>query len=75
MRAGCEWGSSPHNFAVLCSIVGNLLCQETTATYGVKAKRLKASWSEDNLLKVFLGYDAIARGLHYKLLTDNSCMV
>lgn len=45
-------GNAPANFAVLRHIALNLLKHETSLKLGIKAKRLKAGWSDAYLLKV-----------------------
>lgn len=47
-------GNRAQNLAVLRPIARNVLRQEPTAKCGSKARRLKAGWSEDYLLKVLL---------------------
>ena len=45
-------GHGAQNFATLRHLALNLLKREQTANVGMKAKRLKAGWSQDYLLKV-----------------------
>lgn len=45
-------GNAPQNLAVLRHMALNLLKQEKTAKGGIKAKRLKAAWDNDYLVKV-----------------------
>lgn len=48
-------GNGAQNFAILRHVALNLLKQEKRAQCGIKAKRLKAGWALDYLLKVLTG--------------------
>ena len=48
-------GNGPQNFAVLRHIALNLLKREDTAKISIRAKRKKAGWDDDYLLKVLTG--------------------
>jgi predicted transposase YbfD/YdcC len=48
-------GHADQNLAVLRRLALNLLRQDATAKIGVKAKRLKAGWDQDYLLKLLAG--------------------
>lgn len=45
-------GYAPQNMAVIRHFALNLLAQESSATVGKKAKRLKAGWDNAYLAKV-----------------------
>ena len=48
-------GYAAENFSRLRRIALNLLKREVTEKVGIKAKRLRAGWDEDYLLKVLTG--------------------
>ena len=49
--AGVRTGNADQNLAVVRHMAVNTLKQETTAKVGIKAKRKKAGWDYDYLLK------------------------
>ena len=51
-RSRVRTGHADQNLAVIRHLVLNLLKQETSAKIGIKAKRKKAAWDQDYLLKI-----------------------
>lgn len=51
-RSRVRTDHAPHNLAIIRHIALNLLKQETTSKGGVKARRKRAGWDEDYLIKV-----------------------
>ncbi len=49
--AGVRTGNADQNLAVVRHMAVNMLKEETTAKVGIKAKRKKAGWDYDYLLK------------------------
>lgn len=49
---------APHNMAILRHLTLNLLRQETTDQNGIKARRLRAGWDNDYLLRILGGPEA-----------------
>ena len=75
-RSRVRKNHGPQNLATLRNISHNMLRGETSLKVGIQGKRLQAGWREDYLLKVLLGYDAIALGtsslsLTFDLATSN----
>ena len=50
-RSRVRTGNADQNLAVVRHMAVNMLKQETTAKVGIKAKRKKAGWDYDYLLK------------------------
>ena len=51
-RSRVRTGNADQNLAVVRHMAVNMLKQETTAKVGIKAKRKKAGWDYEYLLKV-----------------------
>ena len=59
-----------HNLAVLRRMDFNLLPNENSTKFGIAAKRKRAGWKTDNLLKVLSQYDAFALALRQAGVDD-----
>lgn len=53
-------GHAQHNMAIMRRMALNLLRHEKTAKVGIAAKRKRAGWNHDYLLKVLQNYNAIS---------------
>jgi predicted transposase YbfD/YdcC len=60
-RARSTLGYSGENLAVIRHLAVNLLSQEKSAKGGIRAKRLKAGWDDNYLLKVLAQPSSPAR--------------
>ncbi len=59
-------GHAQHNLAILRRLALNLLRREKSAKIGMAAKRKRAGWKTDYLLKVLSQYDAYALGFRWR---------
>jgi ATPase subunit of ABC transporter with duplicated ATPase domains len=59
-------GDADHHLVVLPHLALNLLQQEKTAKIGIKAKRLKAGWSNDKLTKTY-GAKEVFRNISFQV--------
>ena len=63
-------GHAQHNLAVLRRMAFNLLPNENSTKFGIAAKRKRAGWKTDNLMKVLSHKDAFALALRQASVDD-----